>query len=153
MYQPEWPHLMGQDNTRCDPAKQRARVAPSRAITRGPVSTSLPTKDEKIHFGERLRQAREARGMTQPQLAAACGVGVGIVSTWENGHRTPMGRVPWLLHRALGQSAWESLWGDVQEVEHGATRLMSEREIEAEARVIAQRLLAETIRNLGPDLR
>lgn len=37
-------------------------------------------------MGDRIRQLRVARGMTQPQLASICGVTKSAVSQWENGH-------------------------------------------------------------------
>lgn len=41
------------------------------------------------HFPARLRQLREAAGLTQAQLAAAAGVRQATVSDLENGKQTP----------------------------------------------------------------
>ena len=40
-------------------------------------------------FGERLRRAREARGLTRDQLAAASGVAYGTIHGYEIGRRAP----------------------------------------------------------------
>ncbi len=40
-------------------------------------------------FGVRLKEFREARKMTQPQLAAVFGVSKQSVSNWENGNVLP----------------------------------------------------------------
>ena len=45
-------------------------------------------------FGDRLREARTALGMTQEQLGFALGVTKASVSAWENGRETPSFRVP-----------------------------------------------------------
>ena len=39
--------------------------------------------------GERVKKARKARGMTQRQLADACGVFVNTISYWETGRFEP----------------------------------------------------------------
>ncbi len=40
-------------------------------------------------FGERLKELRAERGLSQVALAAAVGVSKGIISLWENGLREP----------------------------------------------------------------
>ena len=40
---------------------------------------------------ERIRELREARGVSQAAFAAELGTTVTTVSRWENGHRMPRG--------------------------------------------------------------
>ena len=41
-------------------------------------------------FGNRLKEARESRGMTQPELAKACGKATAVtISRWETGKTEP----------------------------------------------------------------
>lgn len=51
-------------------------------------------------FGARLRQAREARGLTMEQLAEAAGVGVRQIARVEGGRGSPS--VVWLLDVSQG---------------------------------------------------
>jgi transcriptional regulator with XRE-family HTH domain len=55
-------------------------------------------------MGERLQQLRQARGLSQTQLAAAAGVPVGSLRNWEQGHRTPLLSAAARLAVALGVS-------------------------------------------------
>lgn len=50
-----------------------------------------------------LRQAREARGFTQDDLAERCGVTKQAVSAWERGESSPQGPARMLLSAALLQ--------------------------------------------------
>jgi transcriptional regulator with XRE-family HTH domain len=43
-------------------------------------------------IGRQIKELREKRGLTQAELAAKIGVGVGTVSRWERGERSPMAR-------------------------------------------------------------
>ena len=52
--------------------------------------------------GERVRVAREARGLTQEQLAEAAGVSKQTISNLENGHRLPARRTVERVAAALG---------------------------------------------------
>jgi transcriptional regulator with XRE-family HTH domain len=45
--------------------------------------------ERKRRIAYAIRSAREARGLSRPQLAAAVGVGRGAVSDWENGETLP----------------------------------------------------------------
>jgi transcriptional regulator with XRE-family HTH domain len=45
--------------------------------------------DSPQGLGTRIRQAREAAGLIQDQLAEAVGVGSTAVTRWETGKRTP----------------------------------------------------------------
>lgn len=56
------------------------------------MATRGPSGDGKtfaVKFGERLRNARERRGLTQEQLAAMVGVAASRESEYESGHFTP----------------------------------------------------------------
>lgn len=56
-------------------------------------------------WGERIRRARLAAGMTQVQLAAAMGVVQQVVSAWEKGLYGPRDAKRILLARILGTTA------------------------------------------------
>lgn len=43
--------------------------------------------------GDEIRQQREARGMTQSQLATALGVGARTIGGWERGETVPKNRM------------------------------------------------------------
>lgn len=45
--------------------------------------------ERKARIAAAIRAAREARGLTRPELAALVGVGRGAVSDWENGETLP----------------------------------------------------------------
>lgn len=62
-------------------------------------------------FGDRLREARIATGMTQEQLGFALGVTKASVSAWENGRETPSFRVLPDLRNALMRSLDELICG------------------------------------------
>jgi ribosome-binding protein aMBF1 (putative translation factor) len=53
-------------------------------------------------MGQRIRAAREKRGMTRAQLAAAIGVATCSVCRWELGRRTPEAWAIRALEYALG---------------------------------------------------
>jgi transcriptional regulator with XRE-family HTH domain len=46
-----------------------------------------------VMTGPEIKAARERAKMTQPQLAAAVGVGKGTVSNWERGETVPKNRM------------------------------------------------------------
>ena len=62
-------------------------------------------------FGDRLREARNALGMTQEQLGFALGVTKASVSAWENGRETPSFRVLPDMRNALQRSLDELICG------------------------------------------
>lgn len=62
-------------------------------------------------FGDRLREARIAAGMTQEQLGFALGVTKASVSAWENERETPSFRVLPELRNALKRSLDELVCG------------------------------------------
>lgn len=63
------------------------------------------------HFGDRLREARVAAGMTQEQLGFELGVTKSSVSAWENGRETPSFRMLPELRRQLRRSLDELICG------------------------------------------
>lgn len=62
-------------------------------------------------FGDRLRAARTAAGMTQEQLGFVLGVTKSSVSAWENDRETPGFRLLPALRTALGCSLDELIVG------------------------------------------
>lgn len=62
-------------------------------------------------FGDRLRAARVATGMTQEQLGFALGVTKSSVSAWENDRETPGFRLLPELRQVLGRSLDELVCG------------------------------------------
>lgn len=62
-------------------------------------------------FGDRLREARTASGMTQEQLGFALGVTKASISAWENGRETPSFRVLPELRNVLKRSLDELVCG------------------------------------------
>lgn len=64
-------------------------------------------------FGARLRELREARGMTMKAMAAAIGVSPAYLSALEHGRR---GRPTWdLLQRIIGHL--NIIWDEAEELE------------------------------------
>lgn len=48
-----------------------------------------PMSLSNTHFGARLKELREGRGLTQKDLADRAGVSKGAISNWEQGIREP----------------------------------------------------------------
>jgi transcriptional regulator with XRE-family HTH domain len=57
-----------------------------------------------MKFADRLRELREASGMTQEKLANAAGLSLGAVRNYEQGIREPYWQVVFKLASALGVS-------------------------------------------------
>ncbi len=102
-------------------------------------------------FGARLRALREARGVTQAELAAALHVSPAYLSALEHGHR---GRPsPGLIHQV--NEFFGLIWDDAEEMARLA-RLSHPRVVvdtaglSAEATALANRL-ARDIRRLPPE--
>jgi transcriptional regulator with XRE-family HTH domain len=70
--------------------------------------------------GDRVREIREARTMTQDQLAARSGVSKGFLSDIENNKRNPSSEYMLKLANALGASIDYLLRGD--EIAHPSAR-------------------------------
>ena len=62
-----------------------------------------------MSFGARIKQAREALGMSQKELAARCGVSENTISTYERGKKTSRVRVIERLSKELRIPAMELL--------------------------------------------
>ncbi|MEM7301882.1 MAG: helix-turn-helix transcriptional regulator [Pseudomonadota bacterium] len=60
-------------------------------------------KADAIERGIRIREAREAAGLTQQQIADACEVTRGAVSGWEKGRNSPTGQRLIVLSRMIGR--------------------------------------------------
>jgi transcriptional regulator with XRE-family HTH domain len=65
-------------------------------------------------MGQKLYELREARGLTQGELAAMAGLPVGSLRNWEQGLRLPQLDAAWQLAQALGISL-DTLAGGVFE--------------------------------------
>ena len=63
-------------------------------------------------FGDRVRKARIAVGLTQEQLGFACGVSKQSVSDWENGRQYPNFQAWPPLRAALQRSLDDLICGD-----------------------------------------
>jgi molybdate-binding protein/transcriptional regulator with XRE-family HTH domain len=64
----------------------------------------------EAHHGARLRLARQARGLSQQQLANVAGVSRQAISLWESGENDPSLRTAFALANALGMTV-EELFG------------------------------------------
>lgn len=99
-------------------------------------------------FGARLREIREARGMTLKSMAAAIGVSPAYLSALEHGRR---GKPTWdLLQRIIGHL--NIIWDEAEELERLADlshpRIVIDTEgLSPKATELANRL-GERIRNL-----
>ena len=72
--------------------------------------------------GKEIRRLREARGLTQEQLAQAVGVGMRTVGAWERGETVPLNRMGML----------EEFFGVSEEVDGPTVRAASEMDLLAE---------------------
>lgn len=85
----------------------------NRCFTLVVMETSPPrTADQSIRRrqGDRIRQFREFRNMTQQHIAAELGVTKAAVSSWECGNSTPRQAHQVALAKVLG-SPWSALFG------------------------------------------
>lgn len=66
-------------------------------------------------MGGRIRACREAKGLTQEQVGAACGVTKAAVSLWEVGHTANMKLQPFLkLLSVLDVTFEDIVFGDAR---------------------------------------
>lgn len=63
------------------------------------------TKRKQVFNGERLRQAREAHGLTQDELSKLCDFGQSQMNKYELGKSDPSAEILTRLCRALGVTA------------------------------------------------
>lgn len=68
------------------------------------ISSTYTSRGNLGAFGDQLRAAREATGLTQEQLAEAVGVSQEAVSQWENGGSYPRTQNVAPIARATGAS-------------------------------------------------
>jgi DNA-binding transcriptional regulator YiaG len=61
--------------------------------------------ETKTTFGQRLKELREKAGLSQPNLAARCGLSVWTLRGWEQGRRLPNCFGTLTILRALGVGA------------------------------------------------
>ncbi|NMW24494.1 helix-turn-helix domain-containing protein [Rhodanobacter denitrificans] len=80
-------------------------------------------------FGDRVRRARIAVGLTQEQLGFACGVSKQSVSDWENGRQYPNFQAWPPLRAALQRSLDDLICGDrdAAAIARGAMAVMDTR--------------------------
>jgi transcriptional regulator with XRE-family HTH domain len=69
-------------------------------------------QDGLVSFGQRLKDAREARGLKRNALAALAGVDSSAITRWEKEDRSPKGTMVAKLAHALGCSEHWLLTGD-----------------------------------------
>ncbi|WP_019994637.1 helix-turn-helix domain-containing protein [Aureimonas ureilytica] len=102
-------------------------------------------------FGEKVRELRRERGVTQGQMAAALNVSSAYLSALEHGRR---GRPSWdLLQRIIGYL--NVIWDDAEELQRLAALSHPKITVDTgglspEATALANRL-AETIAILAPE--
>ncbi len=102
-------------------------------------------------FGEKVRELRRERGVTQGQMAAALNVSSAYLSALEHGRR---GRPSWdLLQRIIGYL--NVIWDDAEELQRLAALSHPKVSVDTgglspEATALANRL-AETIAILAPE--
>lgn len=58
-------------------------------------------------WGPRIHEARKRAGLTQVQVAEACGISQQRISNWEHGRAVPRDRTRPILARVLGVSVNE----------------------------------------------
>src|SRR5262245_18005560 len=95
-----------------------------------------------LALGRRLRALRDARGLTQLQLALEVGIGPQTLRNWESGRRVPSLFVALALARALGVTL-DSLAEQAQAQVH---------EPSDAAIILARRVAAAAARRLGVTL-
>ena len=78
------------------------------------VTTGSVGRARRVALGQRLRQLREARGLTQEELAEQAGMHRAVPGHYERGDREPGISQVWRLADALGVTIQELLDG----VEH-----------------------------------
>lgn len=83
-------------------------MTPTAVICTG--TESDPEQRIRTSRGRKIRQIREARGMTPAEFAEAVGVTKGAVSQWETGRFTPRPAVQRRIARAL-DTPWYLLFG------------------------------------------
>ena len=102
-------------------------------------------------FGQKVRELRRSRGVSQKDMAAALGVSPAYLSALEHGHR---GRPSWVMvQKMIGY--FNIIWDEAEELERLAETshprvVIDTSGLSPEATRLAN-LLAEKIREMKPD--
>lgn len=100
----------------------------------------MPTQ-EQVERGKRIKEAREAAGLSQEALGRAVGADEKTVSKWENGHQNPNRAKRRGISKAVGRSeSW---------IEHGVDTGAEEMGIEGHRRAQADAQLAIVLPQLA----
>ncbi len=97
--------------------------------------------DDGKHFGNRLREARLAAGLSQSELEELSGIPKARLSRYENGHVEPSIQTLARLARALNVSE-ASLLGDQRAVLEDFFAVLTDRGVTIETKEQGQRLAA-----------
>src|SRR5215208_4790883 len=103
------------------------------------------------HFGQRLREARVAAGLSQSELEDISGIPKARLSRYENGHVEPSIQTLARLSRALDVSE-ASLLGDQRAVMEDFFRVLGERGVTISTKEQGARLaqaVADMVQALG----
>ncbi|MGZ5345043.1 MAG: helix-turn-helix domain-containing protein [Actinomycetota bacterium] len=103
------------------------------------------------HFGNRLREARLAAGLSQSELEELSGIPKARLSRYENGHVEPSIQTLARLARALNVSE-ASLLGDQRAVLEDFFAVLSERGVQIQTKEQGKRLaaaVADMVQALG----
>jgi transcriptional regulator with XRE-family HTH domain len=107
--------------------------------------------DDGKHFGNRLREARLAAGLSQSELEELSGIPKARLSRYENGHVEPSIQTLARLSRALNVSE-ASLLGDRRAVLEDFFEVLSERGVTVSSKEQGRRLaeaVADMVHALG----
>ena len=106
---------------------------------------------QERHFGNRLREARVAAGLSQSELEELSGIPKARLSRYENGHVEPSIQTLARLAKALNVSE-ASLLGDERAAMEEFFRVLSARGVSISSKDQAQRLgqaFADMVKALG----
>lgn len=109
------------------------------------------TAEDGKHFGNRLREARVAAGLSQSELEELSGIPKARLSRYENGHVEPSIQTLARLARALNVSE-ASLLGDHRAILEGFFGVLSERGVRVDSADQGARLanaVADMVQALG----
>jgi transcriptional regulator with XRE-family HTH domain len=81
-----------------------ATVPDQQQITTAPPEPEPPSPGRPLKFGEKLKELRQASGLTQAGLALASGRGLGAIRDYEQGNRAPLLATAFQLVKALDVS-------------------------------------------------
>ena len=94
---------------------------------------------DKVLFGERLKNAREASGMSRKQMASRLGVKSATIDKWESGKEDPRANRLQMIASLLNVPLLWLLAGSQQVPEHGVDQsseeLLQQKLVEVNARM------------------